>query len=96
MTSPVNVTVIDKEMVSGLKFPREEVLSSEKEVKERYAELERALTLGNLEHNKISLVFEDNEGLKQVNTTIWSLTDKLVILKKGMVIPINRIHFVKL
>ena len=96
MTSPVNVTVIDKEMVSGLKFPREEVLSNEKEVKERYAELERALTLGNLEHNKISLVFEDNEGLKQVNTTIWSLTDKLVILKKGMVIPINRIHFVKL
>ncbi len=27
-----------------------------------------------------------------VETTIWGVTDKRVILKKGVVIPINRIY----
>ena len=40
--------------------------------------------------------FEDSEGLKQVETTIWATTDKRIILKGGVVIPIIRIHEVKI
>lgn len=82
---------IEKENISGLKFPDSEVLKTKDEIKNRFANLERALKLGNLEHNKIKIVFEDSEGLKQVNTTVWGVTDKRVILKQGVVIPIHRI-----
>ncbi|MGZ4033744.1 MAG: hypothetical protein ACXVPU_05145 [Bacteroidia bacterium] len=86
---------IDKENISGLKFPDADVLKTNDAIKMRVSHLERALKLGNLEHNKIKIVFEDNEGLKQVDTTVWGVTDKRVILKQGVVIPIHRIHEVK-
>lgn len=90
-TKPTPV-LIEKENISGLKFPDTDVLSSKEEIQMRFSNLERALKLGNLEHNKIKIIFEDAEGIKQVNTTVWGVTDKRVILKQGVVIPIHRIH----
>ena len=90
-TTPTPV-LIEKENISGLKFPDTDVLTSKEEIKMRFFNLERALKLGNLEHNKIKIIFEDSEGIKQVNTTVWGVTDKRVILKQGVVIPIQRIH----
>ena len=86
---------IEKENISGLKFPEDEVLLSKDDIKIRTMNLERALALGNLEHNKIKIVFEDAEGIKQVETTVWAVTDKRIILKQGVVIPIHRILDVK-
>jgi len=86
---------IDKENITGLKFPEADVLSSADEIKIRNANLEKALKLGNLEHGKIKIIFEDAEGVKQVDTTVWGVTDKRVILKQGAVVPIHRIHEVK-
>ncbi len=86
---------IDKENISGLKFPDTDVLKSNDDIKMRAIHLERALKLGNLEHNKIKIIFEDTEGRKQVDTTVWGVTDKRVILKQGVVIPIHRILEVK-
>ena len=86
---------IVKESIRGLKFPDNDVLVSQDEIKIRYANLERALKLGNLEHNKIKIVFEDSEGIKQVETTVWGVTDKRVILKQGLLIPIHRIHEIR-
>ncbi len=90
--SPLSV---EKESIVGLKFPDNDVLSTADEIKIRYANLERALKLGNLEHNKIKIVFEDADGVKQVETTVWGVTDKRVILKQGVLIPIHRIHEIK-
>lgn len=88
--------IISKEMVAHLRFPDVEVLGSPEAISKRRSELERALTLGNLERHKIKIVFEDSSGVKQVETTVWGLTDKRVILKRGIVIPIKRIHLVKI
>lgn len=88
-------TLIEKENIRGLKFPDNEVLFSKDEIKIRNSDLERAMKLGNLEHNKIKIVFEDSEGVKQVETTVWGVTDKRVILKQGILIPIHRIHEIK-
>ncbi|HEY0031247.1 MAG TPA: hypothetical protein VGC65_10845 [Bacteroidia bacterium] len=94
MTNATNTSPesIDKEDISGLKFPDTDVLKTKEAIRARNTDLERALKLGNLEHNKIKIVFEDSEGIKQVNTTVWGVTDKRVILKQGVVIPIHRIH----
>ncbi len=83
--------IIDKDDVLNLRFPDQEILSNKEMVTERRIELDRATTLGNIENIKFKIVFEDSEGVKEVETTIWATTDKRVILKKGAVIPINRI-----
>lgn len=94
-TYTIRPLLIEKENIRGLKFPANDVLTSSDEIKIRYSNLERALKLGNLEHNKIKIVFEDADGLKQVETTVWGVTDKRVILKLGVLIPIHRIHEIK-
>ncbi len=83
---------IDKESIENLKFPKDEVLVDETAITERQTELDRALALGNLEHAKIKIYFEDDQSKKLVETTVWGVTDKRVILKQGVVIPINRVH----
>jgi len=65
-TNVNNPISVEKESIRGLKFPDNDVLVSKDEIKIRYANLERALKLGNLEHNKIKIVFEDSDGVKQV------------------------------
>lgn len=86
-----NYQLIPKENVPGLEFPAEDVLQDPAEMKKRKADLERALSLGNLEYIKVKILFQDNVGKKAVETTVWGLTDKRVILKSGAVIPIHRV-----
>ena len=86
---------IEKEKISDLKFPDKEVLLDPERIKERAAELNRALLLGNLEHTKIKIYFEDDNSRKVVETTVWGVTDKRIILKQGVVIPIIRVHQIK-
>ncbi|KIX22306.1 hypothetical protein SY27_00105 [Flavobacterium sp. 316] len=84
--------IIDKESISSLHFPNTEVLKDKEEVYQRKNDLDRALSLGNLEHLKIKIYFEDDESIKMTETTIWGVTDNRIILKQGVVIPLNRIH----
>lgn len=87
---------IEKEKVEVLRFPNEEVLNSPELIAKRKSDLERALSLGNMDQIKFKIYFEDNESQKYIETTVWGVTDKRIILKQGMVIPINRIHFLEL
>ena len=91
-TATATATVIDKEFVRDLSFPKDDVLISMDERRKRRLELDRALILGNVDHSKVKIYFTDNEGFKQVETTIWAVTEERIILKSGMVIPIRRIH----
>lgn len=73
---------MEKEDVAGLNFPAESVLSKEKDVKALKTELERANTLGNMEHYKVKIYFEDNIMKRVVHTTIWAVTEQAILLKK--------------
>ena len=85
-------TIIDKEDIALLKFPTADVLNDVEEIKTRISDINRALSLGNLEHSKIKIFFEDIESKKIVDTTVWGVTDKNVLLKQGVMIPIHRIY----
>ena len=91
-----NPVSIEKEHVGGLHFPIDEVLQSTEDVQKRTYELERASKLGNGDHVKMKIVFEDADGLKQVETTVWAVTKDRIVLKHGIAIPIGRIHEIRL
>ena len=84
--------LIDKEVIPTLNFPKDEVLGDKEAISSRKNDLDRALSLGNLEHVKIKIYFEDDASKKMVETTIWGVTEERVILKQGVIIPVNRIH----
>lgn len=49
------------------------------------------MVLGNIHHQKIRIVFQDDEGVKEVRTTIWAADDRFIVLKKGVSIPVDRV-----
>ena len=83
---------IEKEKIGFLQFPKSEVLNDNFEIRQRHLDLNRAQTLGNLEHSKIKIFIEDNETKRVVETTVWAVTEESVVLKQGVRIPINRIY----
>lgn len=86
-----DIVSIQKEEIPTLSFPREEVLNTKDQQSERCSLLKTAMRLGNLERQKVRVLFSAKSGLKQVETTVWGVTDKAVILKQSIVLPLNRI-----
>ncbi|MEJ6736880.1 MAG: hypothetical protein QNK84_07565 [Flavobacteriales bacterium] len=87
--------LIEKESIVEFSFPQGDVLDTEEKRDERQALLEKGMHLGNASKGKVKIIFEDVDGLKKVETTIWGFTDKNVILKRTTIIPIRCIHEVK-
>ena len=85
-------TLVEKEDVGTCVFPDEEVLKTEEESKLLKKQLDRAISLGNLEHQKVRIYFEDAKKKMVVETTIWAVTDTSIVLKQNSIIPINRIY----
>jgi hypothetical protein len=81
--------LIEKDNIASLHFPNQEVLISPEEIKQRKTDAERGMILGNTDKSKVKILFIDDETVKQVETTIWAVTDTRVILKTGMGIPLN-------
>lgn len=82
-------TLIEKETIPSLNF-RDASIEVNQSKTLRF-DLERATSLGNLHHVKVGIVFQDDNGIKRVNTTIWATGSKYISLKGGLWIPISRI-----
>lgn len=83
--------VVQKEQISAFHFPQEGIVLSEQAKAEVKIGLARAIALGNLEHQKVRIYFEDDTAKKVVETTIWAVTEEAIVLKQNVVIPTNRI-----
>lgn len=80
---------VEKEVIPQLKFSNHAKIRQQDGLMERLME---ATKLGNLHHGKVAIIFEDDEGVKQVETTIWATGLKYICLKGGMWLPIASIH----
>ncbi len=83
--------LVEKEEVADFQFPKADVAISDDDRKLLKSQLQRANTLGNIEHHKVKIYFEDAEGKKMVYTTIWGMTEEFILLKQNVFIPIQRI-----
>lgn len=96
MKGETSIYSTTKERIHLLRFANKEVINNETEKRKRSLALIRAMRLGNLFKNKVSIYFRDSlNRLIKVNTTIWGVTQKDVILKKGTLIPIHSIERVE-
>lgn len=91
MEAVINPKLIEKESIPSLHFPSDAIQRTKDEKKILRMKLQKAQTLGNIHHNKIKIWFKDEEGLKEVRTTVWALGEDNIVLKQGIFIPIHRI-----
>lgn len=91
-----SIPLVRKEYIHLLTFPTDEVLKDKDAIDQRIAALHHATSLGNLNQHKVDILFEDEEGVKRVRTTIWAITDRKIFLKDQKNIPICRIHGVSI
>jgi hypothetical protein len=85
--------LIEKETISDLTFSTSETVKQHPDL---LNQIEQATILGNSHHSKVSIIFQDDSGLKRVDTTIWAAGTKFICLKGGLWIPIARILEVKI
>jgi hypothetical protein len=78
-------TLIQKEDVNKFKFIPADLDNSDKFM----AKLQNALRLGNEFKSKTDIVFNTEDGPKRIETTVWSLTDKYIQIKHGILIPLK-------
>ena len=53
------------------------------------SKLQSALRLGNEFKSKTNIVFMTDQGPKRIETTVWSLTDKYLQIKSGVLLPLK-------
>lgn len=85
---------VEKESLDRFHFPPQEILEGKEAIDLRKQALHRATSLGNLHKHKVLIRFFDDQGPKEVYTTIWAITDNKVLLKAGRLIPVHRIFSV--
>lgn len=79
--------IIEKEQVVDYKIIPAEVDQTDA----LHDKLTAAQRLGNEFKSKTTIVFKTDEGPKRIETTVWSLTEKYVQIKSGVLIPLKSI-----
>ncbi len=81
-----------KEFLYALKFTKEDVIKTRPEQELRMLTIHRAMHLGNVLKNKVRIYFRDSlDRIIYLDTTIWGVTRKDIILKKGVTLPIKSV-----
>jgi hypothetical protein len=93
MQAVMKPELIEKELISALSFAEKQTVKQHPEL---LTQIERATILGNSHRSKVSIIFQDDTGLKRVDTTIWAAGTKFICLKGGVWIPIDKILEIKL
>lgn len=79
------IALIEKEEIGNYKV----IKAKEDHTEMLTLKLKNALRLGNEFKTKSTIIFQTDDGLKRIETTIWTLTDGYLQIKSGVVIPLN-------
>lgn len=87
---------VTKEQIRELHCSHKDVLDLDKEKEARRDSIKKAANLARNFYLKARIVFETDEGTKEVRTTIWAATDNHIVMKGGATLPICCIKEVNL
>ncbi|MBW7845074.1 MAG: hypothetical protein H3C45_05425 [Bacteroidia bacterium] len=90
------IRLINKEDIPSVKFVSYEVLDKESDKLLRRELIEKAMILGNSSKGKSKIFFMSEDGLLEVETTVWQASDDLITLKGGLMIPVHCIERIEL
>lgn len=76
--------LIEKEDIGDYKL----IPAADTKVDDLLAKLNDAQRLGNEFKSKVSIAFNTEDGPLRVETTVWSLTERYIQIKSGILIPL--------
>ncbi len=80
-----NVELIEKESIPNYKF----LTASVEEAHVEKDKLINSVRLGNEFKSKAYISFQTDQGPKKIETTVWGVTEKYLIIKNGVTIPLT-------
>jgi hypothetical protein len=86
------IEIVEKEALTTLHFPHDDVLADAAARQRRRADADRAVTLGNAYHGKLDIYFKTSDGAtKRMATTIWAADADHLTLKSGASLPLRAV-----
>ena len=83
--------LVDKKINRILEFPKINILEHQIEQVNEFIRQRKVFFSRNLNREKIEVFFTDDTGLKKVETSIWTVCEKAIILKNTTVVPYSDI-----
>src|SRR5882672_6033850 len=84
--------LVAKEQIPSQLFKGEDVLKNNEEKKDRLSKLQHAFQSNRRSYSKAKIVFDTITETLVVIDHVWELTDKNVLLKGGITLPISSIR----
>ena len=72
-------------------FKNEDTMYIQEQVKSRDQKLYMAMLMGNNYYDNVRILFNTEDGEREIVSRIWARTDKFVVLKGGIFIPIGAV-----
>jgi hypothetical protein len=94
--SKITHDVIKKEEILNLHPAEKDVLVKKEMQAHRKACLTEALQNASKYYKKATVLVQTDEGIKQITATIWAMTEKYIVFKGGITVPICSILDVQL
>ena len=72
------ILIVEKESITNCTFNKETEIVQQKDLLKK---IQNATILGNTHHSKVSIIFQDDDSVKRVDTTIWAAGPNSYALK---------------
>lgn len=83
--------VVKEDQEKLLRFPQINVLEHRIDQVNDALNLKKAFFMENLNRTKLKIFFTDHSGLHKVETSVWTISEKAIILKNNTVVPLSDI-----
>jgi hypothetical protein len=83
--------LVDDKKLKLLEFPVINVLEHEIEKVNEFIRQRKVFFLRNLNKEKFQIFYTDHSGLRKVEASVWTLSEKAIILRNTKVVPFSNI-----
>ena len=63
----------------------------QEQIKMKDQKLYMAMLMGNNYYNNVRIIFNTEEGESEIVSRVWARTDKFIVLRGGVFIPLNSV-----
>src|SRR4051812_23169874 len=82
---------VEQKELMTVAFKNDNNFYVQEQIKMKDQKLYMAMLMGNNYYNNVRILFNTEEGESEITSRIWARTDKFIVLRGGVFIPINSV-----
>jgi hypothetical protein len=92
----MNNKEINKTQLKQCNFIKSPLCLNENEQRHSNRDLHLNMLLSNKGKSKVRIVFNTADGYREISTSVWGKTEKLILLNEGSAIPVESVSSIRL